>query len=379
VIDKRYSKKKTAVLDLVRRYQFNRVGTEDGVDAEFLTERVAAIENEWYGLAAVTEANPNTFEDTSPDAERDTVAEDLTVRSSLGESECAIERLSGNIADLQLLELLQAVQKGYANQHKVRRETIEMLRTKKQHPQTFENEISSIQERLAEYERELNEFSESVRRRYAESKTSWRKELPQIIEKHAERRDDIEWWSPFPPSEWMVDLCDEVGALVGRLATDVQLECQLKIKCLGIATEARENITLPLMDVPSIMREAMQRVYENVKPETDDDSTGRRLADALLGRGWGNGLVGRMWKKYLENVREETVPWMARALVEHVVKEFETEVGKVTEATRASLQQVKKRKYTNEEVVVALSTEIKKMRIVEHEMARVDEMLEDLA
>ena len=56
MIGKRYSQQRTAVIDLVRRYQCNRGRTEDGVDSAFLSERAAALENGRYVLAVVGEA-----------------------------------------------------------------------------------------------------------------------------------------------------------------------------------------------------------------------------------------------------------------------------------------------------------------------------------
>ena len=95
----------------------------------------------------------DTLEAIGEDADRDTVANELRRRSNFNELEGAIAAFSARAPELQLSELLRAVQKGYDNQLKARGQTIELLGKKKQHSQIFENEMSSLRKRIAEGEK----------------------------------------------------------------------------------------------------------------------------------------------------------------------------------------------------------------------------------
>lgn len=364
-----------------------------------------------------------TLDAIGEDADRDTVAKELRRRSNFDNLEDAIEEFSAQAPELQLSELLLAVRKGYDNQIEAHRQTIELLGKKKQHPQTFENEISSIQDRLAEYERELNDFSESLHRKHTGVNALSRDEVQQIGAQYVERLDDNE--SDSHVDKMAGDFNDDSAALVDRIADGIRTECQSKLESLGSAAKATYNITLPQVDVASITAQAKRQAYKTVKVKVDD-STGRRAATgsasgaaagagigfvvggplgALVGAGigalggaaTGSALGKKSYKdtkqfdsaKYRQNKRgliraavqevcNETVPAIVSLLIVNLVETFKREVGKLIKARRAALEEMKTRKRTNEEIVADMSSEERKKKRIDREMGRIAEMLEDL-
>ena len=364
-----------------------------------------------------------TLDAIGEDADRDTVAKELRRRSNFDNLEDAIEEFSAQAPELQLSELLLAVRKGYDNQLEAHRQTIELLGKKKQHPQTFENEISSIQDRLAEYERELNDFSESLHRKHTGVNALSRDEVQQIGAQYVERLDDNE--SDSHVDKMAGDFNDDSAALVDRIADGIRTECQSKLESLGSAAKATYNITLPQVDVASITAQAKRQAYKTVKVKVDD-STGRRAATgsasgaaagagigfvvggplgALVGAGigalggaaTGSALGKKSYKdtkqfdsaKYRQNKRgliraavqevcNETVPAIVSLLIVNLVETFKREVGKLIKARRAALEEMKTRKRTNEEIVADMSSEERKKKRIDREMGRIAEMLEDL-
>ena len=104
----------------------------------------------------------DTLEATGEDADRDRVANELRRRSNFSELKGAIDAFLARAPELQLSELLQAVQKGYDDQLKAHTQTIELLSKRKQHPQTFENEMSSLRKRIADGEEAMKTARERV-------------------------------------------------------------------------------------------------------------------------------------------------------------------------------------------------------------------------
>lgn len=364
------------------------------------------------------------LEDTGKDADhRDTVAKELRKRSNLDNLEDVLDKLSARAPELQLSELLQAVQKGYDEQLKTRRQTFDLLGKKKRHPQTFEKEIGSIQERLAEYKKEINEFTQGFVSRHTGLNALSRKEMNLIKGPFLEQLKEAQ--SDAHLSKLVSDFKDASDDIVNKIAEDMRTECQSKLEFLGSTAKAKYNITLPQVDMASITAKAKQNAYNTVKVKVDD-STGRRAAGgsaggvaaggtlgliiggplgaligagigALVGGGTGAALGEESYKdkeqfnpeKYgqikrnsisssVQEICENKVPTVVSNLANNLSSTFRKEVVKLIEDRHAALQEMKARKHRNEEIIAQIACEEKKMKEIESERVRIAEMLEDL-
>ena len=364
----------------------------------------------------------DTLEATGEDADRDTVASELRRRSNFDNLQDAIEAFSAKAPELQLSELLQSVQKGYDNQSDALDQTIKLLGRKKQHPQTFENEISSMQDRLAEYELQVNQFGESLARRHQGVNAASRPRFEHLKSRYLEQLDEIEFSHI---DKILSDFNDDSAALVDCISGGIKAECQTKLDSLDSAAKVKYDITLPQVDVASITAQAKQQAYKTVKVEVDD-STGRRAAGgagsgaaagggtgfviggplgaaigagigALAGLITGSALGKKSYKeeeqfdseKYHQNkhglaraavevVCEKTVPEIVSGLIDNLVDIFKREMRKLIKARRESLEELKRRKLSNDEIIAELTTQEQKKKQIEREVIRIDEMLEDL-
>jgi GTPase SAR1 family protein len=119
----------------------------------------------------------NTLESLEHQDPHEQVLNALRNASNFRCLEKALDDFSAQAPQLQLSEVLQAVRRGYENQIAAHEQNIDLLKKKSKHPQTFENEISEHQRLLKEYQRELNEFTEVIHRKYTGVNAANRDEL----------------------------------------------------------------------------------------------------------------------------------------------------------------------------------------------------------
>ena len=98
------------------------------------------------------------LDDIDGDPDCKTVQSELRALSNFDEMERIIAEFSNWAPDLNLLDLLTSVRSGYKAQNRDLGENLSVWKEKREHPQTFESEISKIQNLLEDYQT-LNEHA----------------------------------------------------------------------------------------------------------------------------------------------------------------------------------------------------------------------------
>lgn len=365
----------------------------------------------------------NTLEALGNGSDRDAVRAALRRSSNFEQMEQAIEEFSAQAPELQLSELLVAVERGYENQVAAHAQNIDLLTKKRKHPQTFENEISEIQRLLKEYQRELNEFTESVHRKHTGVNAENRAELQRLKAMYESTVGQAH--SEASVRKALVDFNDECGRLVDQVAGSIKHSFADRLKQLGAEFKAKHGVTIPTVDVAGIAEQAKQDAYrtERVKVGSDrgDAAAGGGVGGAILGGvigfflggpvgaaiGAGVGGAGGAGagyaagddkyeerkvfdsSKYIANLRslavatvqkvtETTVPSILSEFVDKHTASFKTAVGTLMTARRDALEQIRTKKAANDEILREIAAEEQKKKDIGAQVSLIHEMLEDL-
>lgn len=365
----------------------------------------------------------NTLESLGNGSDREAVRSALRRASNFDQMEQAIEEFSAQAPELQLSELLMAVRRGYENQLSAHEQNIDLLAKKRKHPQTFENEISEVQRLLKEYQRELNEFTESIHRRHTGVNAENRTELQRLKSTYESTAGQAQ--SEAVLRKALVDFNDECGRLVDQVAGTIKHSFADKLKTLGAEFKAKHGVTVPTVDVAGIAEQAKQDAYrtERVKVGSDkgDTAAGGGVGGAILGGiigffiggpvgaaiGAGAGAAGGAGAgyaagddkyeerqvfddtKYIANLRslavatvqkvaETTVPSILSEFVDKHTASFKSAVGTLMTARRDALEEIRTKKAANDEILREIAVEEQKKKDISAQVGLIHEMLEDL-
>lgn len=365
----------------------------------------------------------NTIESLGNGSDREAVRSALRRASNFDQMEQAIDEFSAQAPELQLSELLMVVMRGYENQLSAHEQNVDLLAKKRKHPQTFENEISEIQRLLKEYQRELNEFAESMHRRHTGVKAESRSEIRDLKSKHIESVTQAPSDSALRKA--LLDFNEEGGGLVDTVTGSIRKECEVKLADLGAEFKTRHKVTVPVVDVTSLAEQAKRTAYIKVKKEVGD-TTGRNAAigagggaavgagigtailpglgtligagiGALLGGGGGAATGEKIFKeedefskdKYIANLRslatakidevsERAIPAILSTFVDDHVAAFKASIEKLLASRRAALEEIKTRKSANDEILREIASAEQKKKDISAQVGLINEMLEDL-
>lgn len=365
----------------------------------------------------------NVLEGIGNGVDRDAARAELLRLSNFETMEAAIEEFSARAPELQLSELLLAVKKGYDNQSSSISQEVDLLAKKRKHPQTFENEINEIQQLLKEYQRELNEFTESVHRKHTGVGAESRKSLQQL--KGTFEGKVRSATSDSAVRKALIDFYDETSQLVDRVVANINRSFSEKCDQLGSDYKAKHNVTVPRVDVAGIAEQAKRDAYrtEQVKVGSGRGETaaGGGIGGAILGGligffvggpvgaaiGAGVGGAGGVGagyavgddqyeerqvfddEKFLANLRslavakiqkvaESTVPSIISSFIAKHVKTFKSSVGTLMKARSDSLEEIRTRKAANDEILQDIEALERKKKVIGDELTQINEMLEDL-
>ena len=365
----------------------------------------------------------NVLEDIGNEVNRETARAELLRLSNFEAMEQVIEEFSARAPELQLSDLLIAVKRGYDNQSSFVSQDIDLLAKKRKHTQTFENEINEIQQILKEYQRELNEFTESVHQKYKGVNAVYRKCLEQLKESFEGQVGSAS--SEAAVFKVLIDFDDKIGQLVAGVVASINQSVSEKLEQLGSEYKAKHDVTVPTVDVEGIAKKAARDAWRT-KLEKVGSNRGEAAAGggslgaiaggvigfffggpfgAVIGAGVGGaGGAGAGYaagddyhiertifdkKKYLGNLQSrggaaiqhvagETVDSSVRDFVDEHKKSFKSSVGTLMKDRRDALEEIRTRKAANHEILQDIVAAERKKKQIEDEVIQVDEMLENL-
>jgi DNA repair exonuclease SbcCD ATPase subunit len=307
----------------------------------------------------------------------------------------AIDSFSMQAPNLQLGEILQSLRDGYAQQEKLYNDKIGLLETKKRDPQEFENEINRIKSALEDYKRSLNETKENIRRNYTGKHTEWGKKIEELEEKYKEQIDkctDIETLR-----KSLTDGRNEIDDIIHQFSKALTTDLKTKLTEIGESFKEEKKITLPKIDLESIEDKTKKQAFRVVEEYED------RVESIWDNWNW----LKFNWTKSSRTYRVKTGEKQVYDKEEHLklfkitcndnfdesinvllkqskdfldayLNLFSDSFNNVIENRQEALENVRKKKESNEELIAQISDLRKKKELLPQETQRINAVLEDL-
>ena len=341
-------------------------------------EKVASFHKKILLLNGALETSGTT-------ANQRVVAQELRKRSNFGRLESAIEEFSAKAPDLQLSEILKVVRQGYENQLDGHNQDIDLLGRKKQHPQTFGNEITEIQHRLDEYKLLMSEFGERTAKKYTGLRPSFRSEIDQLRSEYIGKIKDS------PSIDGLRKTLADFGAanqsFFDGIAAEIRQDYVDELDRKGEQFKADHSIVVPKVDVAGIEEKAKETAYIEAEVERDPEGWYEWM-QKIVTLGFKEFKKGHDSDLFLSTCQglavkgiEETVTKgrnLVSDLVQQFGKSFERDLLSLISSRQRALEDLLVGKSTNAKMLEAIEEATRKNKAVATEMSHVDEMLEDL-
>ena len=326
----------------------------------------------------------NVLADVVGNSDREAVRETLRKLSNFDEMERIIEEFSNRAPELQLSRLLRSVKSGYDNQNRALDGNNSVLKKKVKHPQTFESEISKIQEHLENYRLSMNEHTEKIRKQYSGSHGSYKERFNEIITKC---QDDIKQASTIDRvRKALSDYYEEMASFADTIGAQIKSKFEKEMERLETEFKAKHDITVPGFDIEGIVEKAKTKAYGEGNME--------RSPDGILE--WILKIVTLGTKKFHENseamhlrrckadaheaVEKKKTEFeeLLRDLIDRIALDFRWALETRIKARNKELEDIKTEKENNEEILKKIEEAKQKKKDIVAELARVSDLLVNL-
>ena len=301
----------------------------------------------------------------------------------------AIDSFSMQAPNLQLGEILQSLRDGYAQQEKLYNDKIGLLETKKRDPQEFENEINRINNALEEYKLSLNNTKEDITQKYTGKHTEWEKKIEELEEKYKEQIDkctDIETLR-----KSLTDGRNEIIAIIDEFSKALTTELKNKLTEIGESFKEKKKITVLKIDLESIENETIKQafkiedVYEWRKEPLwkfwkwfDRDYKVKVGEKKVLDKEEYLKLFKTTCDTKFKKFINDELRQKSNSLLENYLNLFSDSFNNAIKNRQEALENVRKKKESNEELIAQISDLRKKKELLPQETQRINAVLEDL-
>ena len=330
----------------------------------------------------------NVLDDIGDDSDCETVQSELRKLSNFNEMERLIDDFSSRAPWIQLSGLLDSVKSGYDNQTAHYEQNLDAWKKKRKRPQTFEDEIGKIQKRLDEYQRSMNNFGEQVTQVFTGKDSLDGKKPEQVKDEHLNRLGSAT--SLDTAKREVENFYNAMCSLGDGVAARIKTRIEEELKRLGKEFKAKHHITVPTIDISAIDLKAKQEAYIKYDVPRNPKGAWEWTQKILTG-----GL--KIFKeekerysdsKHLSNFKSEArakigeragdFPNLVSSLVANFTKSFQSDLKTMIDSRREILEEIKKSKAENDEILENIEREEQKKKDIEAEVTRIDDMLGDI-
>ena len=330
------------------------------------------------------------LDDIGNDSDRETVRSELRKSSNFDKMEHIIDKFSDQEAPrLQLSELLTTVKNGYDTQATNLQQNLDLWAQKRKHPQTFENEISEIQDRLDEYQLSMNKFVEKdIDPVFTGRSASYRSSIERIRDGHIEQIMSVA--TDDAVKRVLTNFHDAMSAFADEKESEIRSLFEDELRRLGGKFKAEYSITVPTIDISGIAAKAREGAYRerqvSRKPKgfwewakkiltlgMTEFTQKQSVYDSQARLSEFKRLACRIVEEHKEKFPD---------LVSNLIKNFRTNSRSSLKSLIASrnkeLEKIKTDQATNEELLADIATAEQKKKVIATEVTRINDMLGDL-
>ena len=307
--------------------------------------------------------------------------------SNFDDLERTIDEFSSRAPELLLVELIKSVRSGYDAQVQNLEQNCVAWQLKRKNPQTFETDISKIQQVLEDLKLELNGLAERANREFPNKLHRERLETIVIDSKKA-----IESTPTIARGETLLgDFRDDIGSFVDGVGKDIGSHFEEGMRRVGEDFRAKHKITAPTVDVSGIVDKAKDSAYRSIEVPRAPAGVFEILLSFLT---FGIYEPTKEVREYSDSRHVEKFKTEARQAVERaeteiyklvkthidgVNREFRTACQDRITVRNEELDDIKRKRETNDDIGKNMSVAKRKMQDIKGGLTHLSEMERDLS
>lgn len=321
-------------------------------------------------------------------ADREFVRSELRRLSNFDVMERTIDEFSARAPELQLAELLSAVKRGYENQITAHEQNIDLLKKKKKHRQTFENELNEIRRLLSMYKLSMHEFVERMTAEYVGTNAKYRPGLEQL--KSEQQRAVQAATDGNMVRKVLADFHDANSTFIDEVAREVRDKFKNELARLGDQFKSEHSINVPTVDIDGIEAKAKDTAYRGAKVPRDPSGfwewTGTILSLGIWSPTSSTQTLDSV--AYLDNFKSGASS-VVESMVDHDYKlisdllgnftaEFKRALQSLIDGREKALEELLEKKATNDEILADIASAENRKEEISAQVSHATEMLENL-
>ncbi len=329
------------------------------------------------------------LDDIDGDPDCKTVQSELRALSNFDEMERIIAEFSNWAPDLNLLDLLTSVRSGYKAQNRDLGENLSVWKEKREHPQTFESEISKIQNLLEDYQLSMNTHTEDVSKKFTGRHASYRTSLEKIATEYKDRISRASVHAAVRKA--LTDFHDEIDSFADKIGARIKSEFENELRRLGEKFKTEHDITVPTVDVSGIEAETRDQAYRTIEEKRDPKGVWEWIQKIIT---FGDKVFYEKKNVYDANLHLHASKEKARAavvdkarefdrlvsnLIHNITPDFRSSLKSRVDSRNKELEDIKTRKADNEEILKEINEAEKKKKYIAAELTRVSDMFGGLS
>ncbi len=328
------------------------------------------------------------LDDIDGDSDFEAVRSALQESSNFDEMERVIDKFSDRAPLIQLTELLLSVKHGYGTRVAKLKENLALWNKQSKHPQTFEDEISEIQERLNEYRHSMNEFTEGVTSKYTGRNALYQSSLKQTETDYFNQINDASMLDGVKKA--LADFHDAMSVFANEKESEIKSLFEDEVRRLEGQFKTEYSITVPTVDISGITAKAKEGAYR--EREVPREPKGfwewtkkivtfgiakftqkETIYDSLAHLSAYKRLAHQVVEEY-----KEKLPGLVSSLIENFKTDFQPSLKLLIDSRNKELEDIKTSQATNEEILANIDAAEQKKKDIAAQVAWITDMLGDL-
>ena len=331
-------------------------------------------EPEWRDRATTADKKlkllNNILHEITNNSDHEAVRAELRKSSNFDEMEQIIDEFSNRAPDLQLLDLLKSVKIGYEGQDRDLGENLSAWKEKRKHPQTFESEISKIQNLLKDYLSSMNTHAAKVTIKFTGRHASHRRSLQQTATKHDDQISHASDRGTVRKA--LADFHDEMTSFADKIGAQIKSEFENELRRFETKFKTEHDITVPTIDVSDIAAKTGDKAYRTVRIERGPKEKSQYDSGLHLS-------IIKTEARAAVDDRKDEFDALVRSLIKNIEPDFTSPLKTRIAARNEELEKIKTAKDTNEEILANIAEAERKKKDIAFELTQVSNMWGDLS
>ena len=359
-------------------------------EAKYEHEQSREWRDEAVNFAIKLSLLTGVLENIGDNSDREVIRSELRELSNFDEMERIIEKFSDQEAPrLQLSELLTTVKHGYDTQATNLQQNLDLWAREREHPQTFENEISEIQDRLDEYELSMNGFVEDdINPVFTGRKASYRSSIERIRDNYSKQITSAA--ANDAVKRVLANFHDAMSAFADEKESEIRSLFEDELRRLGGKFKSEYSITVPTSDISGIIVKAREAAYRerkvSRKPKGFWEWTKKVLTLGMAEFTQKQSVYDsqahlsefRRLACLVVDEHKENFPGLVSSLIENFTTNFQSSLKSLIASRKKELEKIKTDQATNEELLAGIAAAEQKKKDIAAEVTWLSDMLGDL-